>query len=412
MFPTSLLPTLLLAVAVATATPVVVNKSRITLPISRRFNFTGTTTILQRDQTRAAALRAKYEPSTDKRAVISSPADNVAVVYIASVGVGSPATQYDLLIDTGSSNTWIGAGRSYVRTSTSSSTGSSVSVTYGSGSFSGTEFIDQVTIAPGLVIPRQSIGVASTSTGFDGFDGILGIGPVALTEGTLSGGGATTTTVIPTLTDNLFAQGTLTSNLVSVSFNPTTSVEIVNGELTWGGTDSSKFTGSIGFVPKTTVQPASFFWGIDQSITYGTANTNILSTNAGIVDTGTTLILIASDAFTRYTRATGAVSDAATGLFRLTPAQFSNLQNLNFRINGVTRTLTPNGQIWPRALNTAIGGTNSQVYLIVANLGTPSGQGFDFVNGYTFLERFYSVYDTANNRVGFATTPSTTATTN
>jgi len=189
-------------------------------------------------------------------------------------------------------------------------------------------------------------------------------------------------------------------------------VEVVNGELTWGGTDSSKFTGSINFAPKTTVQPATFYWGIDQSITYGTANTNILSTNAGIVDTGTTLILIASDAFTRYTRATGAVSDAATGLFRLTTAQFANLQNLNFHINGVTQTLTPNGQIWPRALNTAIGGTTSRVYLIVANLGTPSGEGFDFVNGYTFLERFYTVYDTANSRVGFATTPKTTATTN
>lgn len=32
----------------------------------------------------------------------------------------------------------------------------------------GTEFTDQVTLASGLVIPKQSIGVASTSTGFDG----------------------------------------------------------------------------------------------------------------------------------------------------------------------------------------------------------------------------------------------------
>ena len=36
------------------------------------------------------------------------------------------------------------------------------SVTHGSESFSGTEYLDQVTIAPGLVIPSQSIGVAST----------------------------------------------------------------------------------------------------------------------------------------------------------------------------------------------------------------------------------------------------------
>jgi hypothetical protein len=40
--------------------------------------------------------------------------------------------------------------------------------------FSGTEFLDTVTIAPGLVITRQSIGIASNSSGFEGFDGILG----------------------------------------------------------------------------------------------------------------------------------------------------------------------------------------------------------------------------------------------
>ena len=37
-------------------------------------------------------------------------------------------------------------------------------MTYGSGKFSGTEFTDTVTIAPGLVIPGQSIGVASTAS--------------------------------------------------------------------------------------------------------------------------------------------------------------------------------------------------------------------------------------------------------
>ena len=50
--------------------------------------------------------------------------------------------------------------------------------------------------------------------------------------------------------------------------------------------------------------------------------------------------------------------------------------------------LSPNAQIWPRALNTAIGGTTDGIYLIVSDLGTPSGQGLDFINGQSFLERF------------------------
>jgi hypothetical protein len=76
-------------------------------------------------------------------------------------------------------------------------------------------------------------------------------------------------------------------------------------------------------------------------------------------------------------------------------------------VRGGSFELTANAQIWPRALNTMIGGRADYIYLVVNDIGTVSGQGFDFVNGYTFLERFYSVYDTGNSRVGFATTPFT-----
>nr|WPL92273.1 aspartic protease U42611 [Ganoderma boninense] len=410
----SLLLTVTLAVT-AHATPLVqVRDNLVRIPMAKRFNLTGSGTLLARDQARARNLVARANAhlsgtplSAD--AVISVPADNQAVDYVINVEVGSPnAITYSLLVDTGSSNTWVGAGRSFVQSSSTRQTRDAVSVTYGSGSFSGTEFTDTVALGPGLTISGQSIGVATTSQGFDGVDGIVGIGPVDLTVGTLS---PDTRSTIPTVTDNLFAQGIITEDLVSVSFEPTSVPEIVNGELTFGGTDSSKFSGSINFVPLTQTSPASLFFGIDQSIRYGTS-TNILSSTAGIVDTGTTLILIATDALTRYQRATGAVADRATGLLRLTTAQFANLQSLFFTMGGVTFELTPNAQIWPRALNTAIGGNANSVYLIVGSIGTRSGEGLDFINGMTFLERFYSVFDTANSRVGIANTPFTTATTN
>jgi cathepsin E len=73
---------------------------------------------------------------------------------------------------------------------------------------------------------------------------------------------------------------------------------------------------------------------------------------------------------------------------------------------------TADAQIWPRNLNTQIGGTAANIYLIVGDSGSPSGSGLDFLLGQSFLERFYSVYDTASLRVGLATTAFTTATTN
>ena len=106
------------------------------------------------------------------------------------------------------------------------------------------------------------------------------------------------------------------------------------------------------------------------------------------------------------------ISILCIGLLTITSAQFKALKNLNFKVGSQTYSLTPNAQIWPRSLNTFIGGSSSSIYLIVGDLGSNSGQGLDFINGYTFLERFYSVFDTTNKRVGFATTAFTTATTN
>ncbi|KAG2076959.1 acid protease [Suillus decipiens] len=404
MFPATSLLTLLFLVLSITGSPVEVRHSPITLPIVRRLNFTsGINNLLQHDKARVVALRDSIARKSSSSSVV-----NADVGYVAAVGIGSPPTTYNLIVDTGSSNTWVGASTEYVVTGTSINTGQPVDADYGSGSFSGTEYLDTVTLGSGLTITNQSIGVASNCSGFNsGIDGILGIGPVDLTEGTLT---KLPSMTISTVTDNLHKQGTIPQDVVSIFFEPSSSQTETTGELTFGGTDATKYTGDIVYTSTTTTNPASAYWGIDESITYG--NTTILNSTAGIVDTGTTFILIASDAFTNYQSATGATLDKANGLLMVSSANSSALQNLDFHIGNETYSLTPNAQIWPRPLNSNIGGGSNAIYLVVANLGTPSGSGMDFINGYTFLERFYTVFDTANSRVGFAKTSFTNATTN
>lgn len=87
--------------------------------------------------------------------------------------------------------------------------------------------------------------------------------------------------------------------------------------------------------PITGTSPASNYVGIDQSITYG-QNTQILSTTSGITDTGTTLLLIATDAFNAYKSATGAELDSTTGLLKITSDQYNQLESLFFTIGGVS----------------------------------------------------------------------------
>ncbi|KAG0045743.1 hypothetical protein BGZ83_009022 [Gryganskiella cystojenkinii] len=328
-------------------------------------------------------------------AAITVPYKDGILRGLVSVALGSPATEYDLLLDTGSSNTWVGANKTYVPTSSSNDTGNTVSVAYGSSSFSGKEYTDTVTLSPGLVVPKQSIGIASSSTGFKGLDGILGLGPVDLTQGTVSN-----TASVPTVTDNLYSQGTISESVVGIGL----------GNITFGGYDASETVGPVDYVPITATSPASNYWGIDASFDYG--DVTILATTSGTVDYGTTLLLIATDAFMKFQAATGGTLDATTGLLTVTSDQYENLKPLRFTAGAVSYTLTPNALIWPRANNADIGGNPGSIYLIVKDSGSNSGSGLDFQIGYRALRRFYTVYDTTNSRVGFATTAYTNSTEN
>ncbi|CAO3570320.1 unnamed protein product [Mortierella alpina] len=310
--------------------------------------------------------------------VINSPMENWALSYIASVGIGSPPTTYDLIVDTGSSFTWIGANKAYVQTSTSQQTTNNFSLSDDGKGVSGKVFTDQVTLAGGLVVSTQSIGVASSSTGFNGVDGVLGLGPTDLTTGILF---PDTKSAIPTVTDNLFAAGAINENEVSLSFEPITdsSGSQLNGEATWGGTDSSKYTGEITFVPITTTSPASSYWELKLP------SLMVTQRSFPLLQASSTL---------------GRPSCSSRQCLSSLP-----ISHWWVRVHGQC-------QIWPRNLNTAIGGSASKIYLIVKDNGAKSGSGLDFVLGQVFMERFYTVLDTANNRVGIATTPFTTATTN
>ncbi|CCM07181.1 uncharacterized protein FIBRA_09522 [Fibroporia radiculosa] len=398
----TLLTTLALSCAAA-ASPIVVRDSLVSLPLLRQLNTSQLAGLVTSDQARARSLQGAPQSY--------AAADNVSVVnqattYTATVGFGSPAQSYTLIIDTGSSNTWIGARQPVAPVAGATDTGHSVSVSYGSGSFSGEEYDGTVTL--GDMSFQQSFGIASSAQGFEGVDGILGIGPTDLTAGTVSD-----TPSVATVTDNLYQQGKIPQHLVAVSFEPTVSQSDPNGAITFGGTDPSRYNGTINYTPRTTTSPASAYWGINQTITYGSPQgPTILAATAGIVDTGTTLILIASNAFDCYQAAVGGTMDENTGLLRISSSQYKKLQSLYFNVGSVSYELTANAQIWPRSLNTAIGGEEGEIYLVVNDLGTPSGQGLDFINGYTFLERYYSVFDTTNNRIGFAETAYTHAITN
>lgn len=166
--------------------------------------------------------------------------------------------------------------------------------------------IDQVALGSGLVIPRQSIGVKTGGDfGTNDVDGILGVGPQARDSNTVS----TIATSFATVVDNLVAQGDIQKNLIAISFQPSTVATVKNGEMCFGDMDPKKFIGGMTWIPLTNQAPATSFWGIEQSLTYG-GQTLLPPASAGIVDTGTTLLLLETSAFKQYQQLTGALFDA------------------------------------------------------------------------------------------------------
>ncbi|KAG2063507.1 acid protease [Suillus decipiens] len=276
-----------------------------------------------------ARLKALRDPSMRRQIVANTPLRNDYAAYSIAVGIGSPPTTCD-----GSANTWVNAP-AYVGTITSFCTGQPVVVTYGSGSFSGFECLDHVTVGPGLDILMQSIGVAEESAGFPGFDGVLGIGPAALTLGTMP-------------------------ELSRPYVNPPLEA---TGQITFGGTDATKYNGNIRY-------------------------TVILRPTVGIVDCGCTFIFIASDGYFKYQSATRSQYDHAMKLLT-TPKITLTLLVHNFAQQAYC--LTPNAQIWPRSINTRIGGVEGSIYLVICDLGTISGQKDDFTLGYVFKAFFPGV---------------------
>ncbi|KAF9370476.1 hypothetical protein CPC16_003688 [Podila verticillata] len=336
----------------------------------------------------------------------SIPAINQEVSYTITVGLGTPVTDVNLIFDTGSSNLWVkSTAYDPSKSSTSNNLGETFSIQYGSGFASGNEYTDVATL--GSYKFTQEFGVSSNFSGFDDtVQGLVGFGPDDLSTNVTSIG-----TKVPTPVDNLYSTHQISSNVIGVWFQPITDggIKETNGEITFGGHDSSKYFGRITYVPITTVSPSSEFWGIDiAEIAFGT--TKITGTIHGIVDTGTTLILLSDHATnTLYKQIPGATLDSNTTLYIIPPAEVPKLKDITFNIGRKVFKLTPAQYLVPQNQVVSIGGNVGTTYSWIASLGN-NDPGLAFILGQKFLENFYSVYDTTHKRVGLARAKTTETT--
>src|SRR6267154_2603432 len=111
----------------------------------------------------------------------------------------------------------------------------------------GTLYTDTLTFSDGVVIYEQLIAVGSCTRDVGGsctrdVDGILGLGPIALTAYSLVN---EPDTLIPTVIDNLLEQGAISQHVISYFFAPFLDTAVAYGTITSGGIDPDDHTGPI-----------------------------------------------------------------------------------------------------------------------------------------------------------------------
>jgi len=321
-------------------------------------------------------------------------------VFTVQASLGS--TAYTLLLDTGSSNTWVGARSPYKTSSTTAATGQKLSVTYGSGPIQGVQLVDTVTLGS-LVINEQQVGSTSTNVFSKfGVDGILGVGPVGLTVGKLS---PSTAVSSPTVVDTMRAQGIISAAILSVYLVPSYQ-GAVSGQVSFGGIDPTRNTSAYVAVSKSTESPANKYWSCTVSMSAGGAV--IASDTPAITDTGTTLVVIASDFFAAWQAAVTARVPSAfidkNGMLAVPTASVSSVPSLSIIIDGHSFDLIGDACFLPESQSVQFGGTGGRRYSVVASSGRESGAGFDVTLGMTWLVRYATAYDSNTGLVSIAST--------
>ncbi|KAF8933706.1 family A1 protease [Dissophora ornata] len=325
------------------------------------------------------------------------PAINADYSYYIEVDMGHPAQKTELLFDTGSSLLWVSDTQFNVSKSTTAKNLHFANLLeYGSGNVTIDFYKDNINIGGYKV--SQEFGVAGDTSAI-GVEGIIGFGPIDL-AGVENDKNQTYN--VPTPMDNLHSSHQISTEVVGVDFRPiyNGAQQVANGEIDIGGIDHSKYKGKLNYIPITKKSPAKYYWGVD--ITRISFGSFVAATGrAGIVDTGTTLILLQQDILNKvFSEVSGAVLDNSSGLYTVPHGQLKKLKDVTFTIGGKPFTLTPQQYIVPQNQYKVWGLSGSVHYTYFSTLGFDSS--LDAIIGQKFLENFYSVFDTTNNRVGLA----------
>jgi saccharopepsin len=309
--------------------------------------------------------------------------------YYAPISLGTPAQDFKVVLDTGSSNLWVPGTacnsiacflhKKYDATASSTykANGSEFAIRYGSGSLEG--YVSQDVLRIGdLKVTKQDFAEATKEPGlafaFGKFDGILGLGYDTISVNH----------IVPPFY-NMLHQKLLDEPIFSFRLG---SSEDDGGECVFGGIDDQAYTGKITYVPVR----RKGYWEVElEQIGFGDEVLELEGTGAAI-DTGTSLIVMPSDVAEMLHKEIGATK-SWNGQYTVDCATVPDLPDFTLWFDGKPYPLKGEEYI----LNA--GGTCISSF---TGMDIPAPVGPLWIVGDTFLRKYFTVYDLGRNAVGFA----------
>ncbi|XP_060627052.2 pepsin A-like [Anolis sagrei] len=342
-------------------------------------------------QTHHLNLGTKYFPGLANENAAEPLENYMDIEYIGTISIGTPAQQFVVLFDTGSSNLWVpsvycssSACSNHNRfnpqdSSTYQATSQSVSVTYGTGSMTGFLAYDTVQVGS-IVVTNQIFGLSETEPGsflyYSPFDGILG-----LAYPSIASSGATP------VFDNMMSEGLVSQDLFSVYLS---SDDQSGSFVMFGGVDTSYYSGSLNWVPLS----SESYWQITlDSITMNGQSIACSGGCQAIVDTGTSLLAGPPNGIANIQYYIGA-SQSSNGEYMISCNSMSSLPDIIFTINGIEFPLPASAYIRQ--------GQNGYCTSGFEGIDIPTQSGELWILGDVFIRQYYCVFDRANNQVGLA----------
>ena len=372
-----------------------------------------------RDPMKRDALRRRQSQT------VSETLDNYGTLYFANVSIGTPAQNFALHIDTGSSDLWVNVPNSEICTergdpcslsgtydANSSSTykyvNSLFNVSYVDGSGADGDYATDTVSIGGKSITGLQFGIGYDS---DSAEGILGIGYTA----DEAQADRARQKSYPNLPQAMANGGLIQSNAYSLWLND---LEANTGSILFGGVDTDKYTGSLQSVPiqKELDQYAEFLITLtDVGLTDGTTTQNLTTDlpTVVILDSGSSLTYLPNDLTSAIYSALKVQYDSSQQLGLCS----CSLANENITIDFTFSSPTISVAIDELVINTEQ--STSEDRENPDSQGSQSGSGEESLDcifgiapaegetavlGDTFLRSAYVVYDLANNEISLAQT--------